>query len=191
MTSRKYGLPPQYPSLGRRGSNTPALPVMVPSSNSQMTQNRSRSLDGLLDSEPMLKGKDAPTVVLTPSSIPVSTEIIPSECVTQLETSDLPVKSLESNEFSAEKPSSINGTATDHCAVEPDVSTCTNSGSLNRGSSNNKQQNCEQNLELSDETACDINKASMLSLNSNSSDFKRKRNFMDKCVNKVRSLMKK
>lgn len=196
MTSRKYGLPPQYPPLGRRGSNTPASPAMVPSSNSQFTQNRSRSLDGLLDSESSPTIQDLPTAPPIASPISAATECIPSERVKQLETCCPTIKPQELHEVSMEKSAANKSfptivTTPEQSDIDGDVSSSTKHGSVNNGSSSNKEQNSENILELSNETACDINKASMLSLNSNSSDSKRKRNFMDKCVNKVRSLIKK
>lgn len=106
----RSGLPPQYPST-RRGSNTPSM-------GKPPIPNRSRSLDGLLDSEPTSAASNATTIEQTPS----------------------------------EKTKSCDDL------------------------DNNKQTDCEN-----------VDKVSIQS----SDSIKRKRNFMDRCVNKVRSLIKK
>lgn len=192
MTSRKYGLPPQYPSIGRRGSNTPVPPAMVPSSNSQFTQNRSRSLDGLLDSEQILKTQDLSTGLPAPPP-PVATDNTPSENVNQVEKCCSSTQPLQSHELSVDNSGAV-VTCSPTVVKTPErnnLETTISTYSKNGSSSINKEHSSENNLEVPNEAACDINKSSMLSLYSNSSDSKRKRNFMDKCVNKVRSLIKK
>lgn len=115
----RRGLPPQYPC--RRGSNTPISPLAAQSSP---TPNRSRSLDGLLDSEPATSKN---TTLI---------EQIPSNATQSCEELD-----MEKN--------------------EP--------------------------IENSVEQSNDVDKVSVKS----GSSEKRKRNFMDRCVNKVRSFIRK
>lgn len=123
--SSKYprGLPPQYPI--RRGSNTPISPLAA-SNHTPPTPNRSRSLDGLLDSEP------------TSAKNTALIEQIPSNATQSCDEIDMDKSS------------------------EPTTPT---------------------EIEQSN----DIDK---VSVKSNSSE-KRKRNFMDRCVNKVRSFIRK
>lgn len=134
MGSNKYprGLPPQYPA--RRGSNTPISPLA--SHQTPPAPNRSRSLDGLLDSEPTVAAKSATSIERIPSNASRSCEEMDKEnvCQSQTETSDGPQSDTEN----------VN----------------------------------------------DPNDTDKVSIISNSSD-KRKRNFMDRCVNKVRSFIKK
>lgn len=124
--SNKYprGLPPQYPC--RRGSNTPISPLA--SQQLPPAPNRSRSLDGLLDSEPTVTAKSANG----PDRIPSNT-----------------ARSCEELDTAA---------------------------------------NVDEKKES--EVSNDPNDVDKVSIISNSSE-KRKRNFMDRCVNKVRSFIKK
>ncbi|CAH0554538.1 unnamed protein product [Brassicogethes aeneus] len=114
--NHRGGLPPQYPYYPRRGSNTPTSSLAL--SSVSAAPNRSRSLDGLLDSEPQLAAA-------------ADDDPIPSETT----------------------------------------------------------KSCDDLDQQSFESSCDADKMSTYS--NNSSDSKRKRNFMDRCVNKVRSLIKK
>lgn len=135
-SSNKYprGLPPQYPP--RRGSNTPISPLA--SHKSPSTPNRSRSLDGLLDStEAPVTATNAALIERIPSSAARSCEELDKEKQKQKAVS----------EDSAENENVL-------------------------------------------ENSTDSNDADKVSMISNSSE-KRKRNFMDRCVNKVRSFIKK
>lgn len=138
MNSTRYnqrGLPPQYP---RRSSNTPISSLALNSVSA--TPNRSRSLDGLLDTEPKLA----------------------AQCVTDDATDPSETtKSCDEFEKNFEEDDNAN---------------------LSK-----KAQSLDNNLDCSLDSS-DMDKSSLYS---NSSDSKRKRNFMDRCVNKVRSLIKK
>lgn len=131
MNTSRYprGLPPQYPY--RRGSNSPASLV---GAGKPPTPNRSRSLDGLLDSEPTCAASNATTIEQTPSQNTKSCDDLDKDFDEQTE----------------------------------DILSSVKSQSLDNG--------------------LDVDK---VSIQSGSSDSKRKRNFMDRCVSKVRSLIKK
>lgn len=127
------GLPPHYPS--RRGSVTPISSLAL--SSAPATPNRSRSLDGLLDSESMKSDEKA----------------IPSEAAADSCTNfDFPDK-------------------------EAQTDTHTN---LNKVKAHSVDDVLDSSIELDKH-----------SIRSNSSEAKRKQNFMDRCVNKVRSLIRK
>lgn len=130
-TNNKYhprGLPPQYPI--RRGSNTPISPLAAKPSQ---TPNRSRSLDGLLDSEPAAAKNTA------------LIEQIPSN-------------------------------ATQSC------------DELDTTKTNDDED--DDNEKVVEQSLANANDMDKVSVKSNSSE-KRKRNFMDRCVNKVRSFIRK
>lgn len=114
--------------------------------SSPPTPNRSRSLDGLLDSEPIIAASKATIDEQTPSQTTKSCDDIDKE-------------------FSDEKEKE------------------TDTSNLNK----TKVHNVDDHIDCSVDSS-DIDKSS---IHSNSSDSKRKRNFMDRCVNKVRSLIKK
>lgn len=144
MTSNKHlhgGLPPAHPKQPRRGSNTPISPMAA--GLTQATPNRSRSLDGLLDSDQRLSSEREP------ETVEMSEDSSGSPSV--------PAKPTERNK----------------------------SGNLTTVKARSMENNLDEPLDHS------TKKSSMQSLHSNSSDSKRKRNFMDRCVNKVRSLIKK
>ncbi|KYB25340.1 hypothetical protein TcasGA2_TC034888 [Tribolium castaneum] len=126
MNTSRYprGLPPQYP-YNRRGSNSPSGLL---GAGKPPTPNRSRSLDGLLDSEPTCAASDATISEPTPSQNTKSCDDLDKDFDEQTEDVNLSVNNL------------------------------------------------------------DVDK---VSIQSGSSDSKRKRNFMDRCVSKVRSLIKK
>lgn len=128
------GLPPQYPV--RRGSNTPISPLATNHAQSP-TPNRSRSLDGLLDSEPVAAKNSALLI-----------DKIPSKATQSCDELD-----------SMEK-------------IEP-VSPATDDD--------------DDENKVVEQSPNDVDK---VSVKSNSSE-KRKRNFMDRCVNKVRSFIRK
>lgn len=158
MSTSKYprGLPPQYPQIGRRGSNTPISPMAI--NETQSTPNRSRSLDGLLDSESTSRKSDTSSSSSTSDQSPSESALKTQSCENILNKQDIEIKpNMQTEEKNTRK---------------------TNENSL------------ENSL---DETRGNDDKRSIstLSLHSNSSDSKRKRNFMDRCVNKVRSLIKK
>lgn len=135
------GLPPQYSY--RRGSTTPISSLALNSTPG--TPNRSRSLDGLLDSEPKLAAAEITEEVSNPSET-ASESCNDSESTTK----------------------------------EKQTDTHTNLSKV-------KAHSVDDILDSSVDNK-DIDKHS---INSNSSDSKRKRNFMDRCVNKVRSLIRK
>ncbi|KAJ8917810.1 hypothetical protein NQ315_010716 [Exocentrus adspersus] len=145
INSNKFakGLPPLYPYT-RRGSNTPISSLALISN--PPTPNRSRSLDGLLDSEPTGAASKAAIDEQTPSQTTKSCDDIDKDF------SDEDRTETETNNLEDTKCNGVN----DHLDCSVDNS--------------------------------DIDKSS---IHSNSSDSKRKRNFMDRCVNKVRSLIKK
>lgn len=129
ITTNKYhprGLPPQYPI--RRGSNTPISPLAAKPSQ---TPNRSRSLDGLLDSEPAA-AKNTALIEQIPSNATQSCD--------ELDTT--------------------------------------------------KSNNDEDEDKVVEQSSANANDMDKVSVKSNSSE-KRKRNFMDRCVNKVRSFIRK
>ncbi|KAJ3643615.1 hypothetical protein Zmor_026316 [Zophobas morio] len=134
MNTNRYprGLPPQYPYT-RRGSNTPVASVGL--AVKPPLPNRSRSLDGLLDSEPPSAAPNATITEKTPSDTTKSCDDLDKDKETE-------------DEF---KVNSV------------------------------KSQSMDNNLDNVDK----------VSIQSGSSDSKRKRNFMDRCVSKVRSLIKK
>ncbi|KAG5877943.1 hypothetical protein JTB14_005140 [Gonioctena quinquepunctata] len=136
------GLPPQYPYF-RRGSNTPISSLALTSH--PPTPNRSRSLDGLLDQEPIRAACEA-----------TINEQVPSHATTK-----------SCDEIDKDFCEDIDKDFCDENETE---------------SSLNKSRSIDNNLDS------DIDKCSIYS---SSSDSKRKRNFMDRCVNKVRSLIKK
>lgn len=136
-------MPPLYPYI-RRGSNTPISSLALISN--PPTPNRSRSLDGLLDSETTIAASQATTDEQTPSQAAKSCDDIDKE-------------------FSDEDK-----LETDTCNLKK-----------------SKTHSIDNRLDYSVNSG-DIDKSS---IHSNSSDSKRKRNFMDRCVNKVRSLIKK
>ncbi|XP_018577701.1 uncharacterized protein LOC108916007 [Anoplophora glabripennis] len=146
INSNKFprGLPPLYPYI-RRGSNTPISSLALISN--PPTPSRSRSLDGLFDSEPTIAASQASTDEPTPSQTAKSCDDIEKE-------------------FSDE-----NKLETDTCNLKKST----------------KAHSVYNRLDYSIDNS-DIDKSSIYS---NSSDSKRKRNFMDRCVNKVRSLIKK
>ncbi|KAJ8971856.1 hypothetical protein NQ314_000518 [Rhamnusium bicolor] len=145
INSNKFpkGLPPQYPYT-RRGSTTPISSLAL--NSSPPTPNRSRSLDGLLDSEPIIAASKATTDEQTPSQTTKNCDNIDKEF------SDV-------NEIETE------------------------TSNLNKAKAHSMEDYLDYSVDNSD-----IDKSS---IHSNSSDSKRKRNFMDRCVNKVRSLIKK
>jgi len=164
MSSGRYprGLPPQCPSTPRRGSNSPISPIAVNSTSS--VPNRSRSLDGLLDTEPIQIATAA-----------TNSEQTPSENAQKSQSCDNNLDKKISDENI-------------HIDKETEKLNDRNS-SLSNASS--RTQNLENSLDDSLDSN-DINKSSDLSLHSNSSDTsKQKRKFVNRCVNKVRSLIKK
>lgn len=163
MGSGKYprGLPPQYPISLRRGSNSPGSPAAMDSPST--IPNRSRSLDGLLDNEPL-------EVVSSTAS-----EATPSEISQKSQSCDSNLDMKISDE-------------TIHVDKETEKLNNRNSTISNTSS---RTQNFESSLEESLDSN-EISKSSNLSLHSNSSDnSKQKRKFVNRCVNKVRSLIKK
>lgn len=152
MSAGKYprGLPPQYPQTYRRGSNTPV--INKADDETQLTPNRSRSLDGLLDSDPCEKIK-----------------IEPSPDASQKTQSCEDILKQKIDFRNSEKP------------TEEKNALCIDSLRETK-----KESILEESFNSEDKKS-----SSTLSLQSNSSDTKRKRNFMDRCVNKVRSLIKK
>lgn len=156
------GLPPTYPQTFRRGSNTPNTNRTV--NDTQLTPNRSRSLDGLLDStEPITQDDNKETLSAEVSSKTQSCEDI-------LNNKD----NVETDVVVVDD---------DDDSVNPRKTNLENSQEIN----NPNQENCLEESTNSD----DKKSTSTLSLHSNSSESKRKRNFMDRCVNKMRSLIKK
>lgn len=152
MSAGKYprGLPPTYPQTYRRGSNTPNTNKAV--NDTQLTPNRSRSLDGLLDSEPNQ------TVINENTSKDVSPKTQSCEDILN-----------NQNNTETDDKSDLFNDKLDHLLE-----------------TNATRDNI---LEISSNS--DDKGSSTLSLHSSSSESKRKRNFMDRCVNKVRSLIKK
>lgn len=138
------GLPPQYPF--RRGSNTPISPL---ASCTTPSPNRSRSLDGLLDST-------EPPVVTTVNN-----------------------NSSKKNSTLIEQ---IPSNASQSCDELDINSTC--SSTTTKNIDDEKEKIIEQSNNNNNN---DLDK---VSVKSNSSE-KRKRNFMDRCVNKVRSFIRK
>ncbi|KAJ8940839.1 hypothetical protein NQ318_005285 [Aromia moschata] len=130
------GLPPQYP-YARRGSTTPVSSLALAST--PPTPNRSRSLDGLLDAEPIAAATKATTDEQTTSQTTKSCD-------------DLDKEIGEENDAQTE---------------------ATN---LSKPRSHSMDDRLDCTVDNSD-----IDKSS---IHSNSSDSKRKRNFMDRCVNK-------
>ena len=237
MTSRRHGLPPQYPHMGRRGSNTPVS--QMPIQKSQLSPNRSRSLDGLLDAEPGINSRkssistaealpsndishktqscegilDNVTISQSPPCERNETESMFDECESNIK--DTPEPSATVKKFTASAHASIGddipSTETNvlsgdenvfkdnnvSSTEDSDVSSTKDTATVNsviRDTSDEMQllnvQSCGLNAS-SDNSDIKKSSPSMLSLHSNSSDSKRKRNFMDRCVNKVRSLIKK
>lgn len=135
------GLPPQYSY--RRGSTTPISSLALNSSPS--TPNRSRSLDGLLDSEPKIAAAEITEEVSNPSD-----------------------------------------TADEGCD-DSDSTTKDNQTDIHTNLYKIKAHSVDDIIDGS----IDNKELDKHSINSNSSDSKRKRNFMDRCVNKVRSLIRK
>lgn len=135
------GLPPQYPY--RRGSTTPISSLALNSTPG--TPNRSRSLDGLLDSEPKIAALEITEEASNPS------DAAEESC----------------NDFEA-------------TTIDKQTDTHTNLSKVKAHSADDILDGSVDNCELDKH-----------SINSNSSDSKRKRNFMDRCVNKVRSLIRK
>ncbi|KAF2904682.1 hypothetical protein ILUMI_01488 [Ignelater luminosus] len=165
MSSGRYprGLPPQCPSTPRRGSNSPISPVAVHSTPS--VPNRSRSLDGLLDSEPL-------------QTTTANSEQTPSENAQKSQSCDNNLDKKISDE---------------NIHVDKETEKLNDRNSNLSNTSSNKTQNLESSLDDSLDSN-DINtKSSDISLHSNSSDNnnKQKRKFVNRCVNKVRSLIKK
>lgn len=153
MSAGKHprGLPPQYPQNYRRGSNSPACGKTV--SETQLTPNRSRSLDGLLDSETGDKAaaQQGCSSYETPPVTQSCENILNNKEITQ---TDDEKSALNDSKF--------------------ECNNATNENALEESTNSDDKQS-----------------SSTLSLHSNSSESKRKRNFMDRCVNKVRSLIKK
>lgn len=167
MSSGRYprGLPPQYPSSVRRGSNSPISPTNT--NNSSPVPNRSRSLDELLDAEPAEKIKSTINNV----------EQIPSENTQKSVSCDNNLDKSISDEtiHNKEETEKIN-----------------NRNSTLSNNSSNKSQNFGSSLDDSIDSSNEINKSDVISLHSNSSDnSKQRRRFVNRCVNKVRSLIKK
>lgn len=140
MTGNKYGsprggLPPPFPNYNRRGSN----PI-----EDQKSPNRSRSLDGLLDTDSRMNFENH--------------DENPSETTLSCEN----LLQVEVNEETGEGK-------TDKCV----------------NSKNTKSHSVGDGVDDKSD------KSSNLSLHSSSSESKRKKNFMDRCVNKVRSFIKK
>ncbi|CAH1112714.1 unnamed protein product [Psylliodes chrysocephalus] len=135
INSNKFtGGRPPYP---RRGSNTPVSSLAL-NSYPPLPPNRSRSLDGLLDSTEPIAAVSEATI-----------------------HDQVPSKSCDN----------IDRDSSDSSDKETDPN-----------SLSNKVDN------FLDAADSDNDKSSIYS---NSSDSKRKRNFMDRCVNKVRSFIKK
>ncbi|RZC34293.1 uncharacterized protein BDFB_000513, partial [Asbolus verrucosus] len=130
MNSNRHprGLPPQYPYT-RRGSNTPVSSLAMTSM--PPTPNRSRSLDGLLDSEPTSAASNATITEQTPSQTTKSCDDLDKD---------------------------FNNKQTDDVVKLNNV----------------KSQRMDNSLDNIDK----------VSIQSGSSDSKRKRNFMDRCVSK-------
>lgn len=175
MTGNRHprGLPPQYPYQPRRGSNTPLTPL---GSQPPPTPNRSRSLDGLLDSD---HGLSTPTEK-PPINIKKPSENGSQSCESLLRCND---NNLNEDEDESEvSPEHTNNNSTVKRTIIEGTTDCNSSTIDDSTTDSNSLDDCSE--------ACD-KKSSTLSLHSNSSESKRKRNFMDRCVNKVRSLIKK
>lgn len=171
-TRRGCGLPPQYPYY-RRGSNVTPISSLALNSSPPAPPNRSRSLDGLLDSS------NSNETVIAKTTAEDSN---PSECAgtnnsKQITKSCDDIDSIDvtssCNNYNNE-PSTGKDTETNNLKVK--------SYSLDDLDSSVEGVNndCGSNQQDQDES----------SICSSSSE-KRKRNFMDRCVNKVRSLIKK
>lgn len=119
----------------RRGSNTRISTTA--SSSPLVAPNRSRSLDGLLDAEPV----KAPVNVAESDNTPSKTQTTTRSC------DELDKELADTNNETTEKKS--NSMSLDTADIEDDKT----------------------------------------SMYSSSSDSKRKRNFMDRCVNKVKNLI--
>lgn len=183
MSANKYprGLPPTYPQTYRRGSNTPNTNRVV-NDTQLITTNRSRSLDGLLDSTEPITQDDSKEILSTDvSSKTQSCEDILNNKDDKVEETDKNIKNDDHNHHDDDDDDNVDGDAK---SVNPIKSNLENVQEINP---NTSQENCFEESTNTD----DRKSTSTLSLHSNSSESKRKRNFMDRCVNKMRSLIKK
>lgn len=157
----RKGLPPQPPvAAPRRSSITPGSPNKDRQPGLPPIPNRSRSLDGLLDSS------ESHSTLTDPSSKTVQGATTEQQCISRSCDSVLdPPPSVSPPPPPAASP-----------VMEQTDRVLTKTRSL------------EEHLDDSESSSGDPKRSSQISL---SSDTKRKRNFMDRCVNKVRSLIRK
>ncbi|KAL1490698.1 hypothetical protein ABEB36_013350 [Hypothenemus hampei] len=153
------GLPPQYPTRRRGSTTTPMSSLAIVTNATVVLPNRSRSLDGLLDSEPTTKlataaAENEKKETLEPS--PSDEAMVVAE---RYQDQDCPTQTVSIAEQTA--------------------------SDLNRL----KTKSVDDIWEMVDDHSA-LDKVSNDS-SSDSNEAKNRKSFMNRCVNKVRSLIRK